>query len=455
MNDKTAVLVAACMSSFITPFLTSSVTVALPTINSEFAIPDQALLGWIVTGFLLSAAIFIVPFGRIADIYGRKRVFLAGLLVVTISSLLCSISGNVYMLIAFRMVEGAGSAMIFGTSIAILSSVFPAKERGQVLGINVAAVYLGLSLGPLLGGIITSYAGWRFIYVAVAVYALLAFQIARKKIKEEWRCEQEGAFDVKGSILYAAMLFTLIYGLTHIPDRMGALLLLIAGGIMILFFRWENENANPVLNVKAFRNNVVFLFSNLAALINYSATAAVAFLLSLYLQYMKGLGPDSAGLILIAQPVVQAALSPLAGRLSDRIEPRIVASTGMVFCVFGLALFACLEPATPLESIIAGLILMGLGFALFASPNTNAIMSSVDRCDYGVASGMVSTMRLIGQLLSLGIVMLIFSVIMGHVEISSENIDMLMASIKIAFAIFASLCLLGTVFSLARGELNR
>lgn len=455
MNDKTAVLVAACMSSFITPFLTSSVTVALPTINSEFAIPDQALLGWIVTGFLLSAAIFIVPFGRIADIYGRKKVFLAGLLVVTISSLLCSISGNVYMLIAFRMVEGAGSAMIFGTSIAILSSVFPAKERGRVLGINVAAVYLGLSLGPLLGGIITSYAGWRFIYVAVAVYALLAFQLARKKIKEEWRCGQEGAFDVTGSILYAAMLFTLIYGLTLIPDRMGALLLFIAGGIMILFFRWENENANPVLKVKVFRNNVIFLFSNLAALINYSATAAVAFLLSLYLQYMKGLGPDAAGLILIAQPVVQVILSPLAGRLSDRIEPRIVASTGMGFCVFGLALFASLEPATPLESIIAGLILMGLGFALFASPNTNAIMSSVDRCDYGVASGMVSTMRLIGQLLSLGIVMLIFSIIMGHVEISSENIDMLMASIKIAFAIFASLCLLGTVFSLARGELNR
>lgn len=291
--------------------------------------------------------------------------------------------------------------------------------------------------------------------VVVAVYALLAFQLARKKIKEEWRCGQEGAFDVTGSILYAAMLFTLIYGLTLIPDRMGALLLFIAGGIMILFFRWENENANPVLKVKVFRNNVVFLFSNLAALINYSATAAVAFLLSLYLQYMKGLGPDAAGLILIAQPVVQVILSPLAGRLSDRIEPRIVASTGMGFCVFGLALFASLEPATPLESIIAGLILMGLGFALFASPNTNAIMSSVDRCDYGVASGMVSTMRLIGQLLSLGIVMLIFSIIMGHVEISSENIDMLMASIKIAFAIFASLCLLGTVFSLARGELNR
>ncbi len=199
---------------------------------------------------------------------------------------------------------------------------------------------------------------------------------------------------------------------------------------------------------------MVFLFSNLAALINYSATAAVAFLLSLYLQYLKGFGPEAAGLILIAQPAVQTALSPLAGRLSDSIEPRIVASLGMGLCVLGLALFARLLPQTPLEIILAGLVLMGVGFALFASPNTNAIMSAVHPADYGVASGMVSTMRLIGQSLSLGVAMLIFSIIMGHVEIAPENIDMLMSSIQMAFAVFAGLCLVGTVFSLARGELR-
>lgn len=452
MNEKTAVLVAACMSSFITPFLSSSVTVALPAINSDFFIPDQALLGWIVTGFLLSAAIFIVPFGRVADIYGRRRVFLAGLVVVTISSLLCSISTGAYMLIASRMVEGVGSAMIFGTSIAILASVFPLGERGRVLGINVAAAYLGLSTGPLLGGVITAYAGWRFIYLAVAVYSLLALAIARWKIKGEWKGENGKSFDIAGTIQYAAMLFCLIYGLTLIPDRMGAVLLIFSGAMMILFFRWESGNANPVLKVNLFRNNVVFLFSNLAALINYSATAAVAFLLSLYLQFLKGFGPEAAGLILIAQPAVQTALSPLAGRLSDRIEPRVVASAGMGLCVFGLSLFSFLEPITPLEIILFGLVLMGLGFALFASPNTNAIMSSVHPSDYGVASGMVSTMRLVGQSLSLGIAMLIFSLIMGHVQIGQESADMLMESIRQAFVVFAGLCLLGTVFSLARGS---
>jgi EmrB/QacA subfamily drug resistance transporter len=455
MNDKRIVLVITCMASFITPFLASSVNVALPTINNEFNVPDQALLGWIVTGFLLSAAIFVVPFGRIADIYGRKKIFVLGLLIIAVSSLFCGISSSVEMLIGSRVVEGLGSAMIFGTSIAILTSVFPAQDRGKVLGINVAIVYLGLSMGPLLGGIITAYAGWRFIYAGITIYSLLAALLAQRMINCEWRCAQEGRFDIFGTILYAAMLSALMYGLALIPDVKGAYLLGLAMAIMAVFLRWELRNENPVLKISVFRNNTVFLFSNLAALINYSATAALAFLLSLYLQYMKGYGPEVTGLILIAQPVVQAVLSPLAGRLSDRVEPRIVASVGMGLCVVGLTLFAFLTPQTPIETILISLIFMGLGFAFFSSPNVNAIMSSVDKCDFGVASGMVSTMRLIGQLMSLGITMLIFSVVMGHVEIAPGQMDLLMVSIKLSFGVFAGLCVLGTIFSLARGNLGR
>jgi len=455
MNDNRIVLVITCMASFITPFLASSVNVALPTINNEFNVPDQALLGWIVTGFLLSAAIFVVPFGRIADIYGRKKIFVLGLSIIAVSSLFCSISSSVQMLIASRVAEGLGSAMIFGTSIAILTSVFPAQERGKVLGINVAVVYLGLSMGPLLGGIITAYIGWRFIYAGITIYALLAAFLAQRMIKCEWRCAQKGRFDIFGTILYAAMLFALMYGLTLIPDIKGAYLLGLALAIMAVFFRWELGNENPVLKISVFRNNTVFLFSNLAALINYSATAALAFLLSLYLQYMKGYGPEVTGLILIVQPVVQVVLSPLAGWLSDRVEPRIVASVGMGLCVVGLTLFALLKPETPIETILISLVFMGLGFAFFSSPNVNAIMSSVDKSDFGVASGMVSTMRLIGQLMSLGITMLIFSVVMGHVEIAPEQMEMLMVSIKLSFGVFAGLCVLGTIFSLARGNLDR
>jgi len=455
MKENQVILMVACMTSFITPFLASSVNVALPTINSDLAVPDQALLGWVVTGFLLSAAVFVVPFGRIADAYGRKRIFVMGLLIIVVSSLLCSASSSVQMLIASRVVEGIGSAMIFGTGIAILTSVFPARERGKVLGINVAIVYLGSSTGPFLGGIITQHAGWRFIFAGIMIYALLAALLAQRRINEEWRCEESGHFDIGGTVLYGIMLFALIYGLSRIPDSTGAYLLGLSAVMLVAFLRWESRAENPIVKISAFRSNTVFLFSNLAALINYSATFAVGFLLSLYLQYINGYDPQTAGLILVAQPIVQAVFSPLAGRLSDRTEPRKVASAGMALCVIGLVRFAFLTPETSLEAVLESLIFLGLGFALFSSPNTNAIMSSVDRCDFGMASGMVSTMRLIGQMMSLGIAMLIFSMIMGHTEIAPEQLDELMISIKVSFGIFAGLCALGTVFSLARGNLQR
>ena len=455
MKNDQAVLLVVCMTSFITPFLASSVNVALPSINTDFAIPDQALLGWIVTGFLLSAAVFVVPFGRIADMRGRKKMFVSGLLIIVVSSFFCSISTTELMLIASRVIEGVGSAMIFGTGIAILTSAFPAKHRGNVLGINVAIVYVGSSSGPFLGGIITQYAGWRFIYAGIMVYALLAAILAQMMIKDDRHCQEDGRFDIIGTLLYAGSLFSLIFGLSIIPDAEGGYLLVLAALLMIIFLLWELAAENPVVNVGVFRRNPVFLFSNLAALINYSSTFAVAYLLSLYLQYLKGFDPQTTGLILVAQPIVQVVFSPFAGRLSDRMEPRIVASAGMGLCVIGLTIFSFLTLETSLGLILASLMLLGLGFALFSSPNANAIMSAVEPCYYGLASGMVSTMRLIGQMISLGIAMLTFSVIMGHVEIAPAQMDELMVSIKVAFGIFAGLCLMGMLFSLARGKMQR
>jgi MFS family permease len=362
------------------------------------------------------------------------------------------------MLIASRVIEGLGSAMIFGTAVAILTSAYPARERGKVLGINVAITYIGLSLGPFLGGLITQYFGWRNIYSGIMVYSLLVALLTLWKVTDEWRCAETEKFDVPGAALYGAALLSLTYGLSLIPDLTGGLLVIFSLLALAIFLWWELRNRNPVLKVSVFRNNAVFMFSNMAALINYSATFAVAFLLSFYLQSIKGFDYQTAGLILIAQPVMMALFSPLTGRLSDRIEPRIVASAGMCLCVAGLALFALMTPGTPLIYIIAGLMFIGLGFALFSSPNTNAIMSSVERCDYGVASGMVSTMRVIGQMMSLSIATLTFSVIMGRVEINPGDQafnSVLMPSIQIAFVVFAALCVIGLFASLARGNLRK
>jgi MFS family permease len=455
VTDRRLILLITCMAVFITPFLGSSVNIALPSINTDFMIPDQALLNGVVLGYLLSAAIFVVPFGRIADIFGRKTFFVAGLSIIVISSLLCSISSSVYMLIASRAIEGIGSAMIFGTAVAILTAAFPLKERGKVLGINVAIIYLGLSSGPFLGGIITENIGWRYIYAGIMAYAFLVALLALFLIKDNERCAENGKFDITGTALYAITLFSLMLGLYMVPSLIGVIL--VAGSLVVMaaFFWWELNHVNPILKLSIFLKNTVFMFSNMAALINYCATAAIAFLLSMYLQYMQGFSPQTAGLILIAQPIVMALFSPLMGRLSDKVEPRIVASSGMGLCVVGLALFAFLTPTTPIYMIIASLMLLGLGFALFSSPNTNAIMSSVDRCDYGVASGMVSTMRLIGQMLSQGIALLIFTLIMGHIEISYEHPGQLMSSIRIAFVVFAALCVVGVFASLARGNLRK
>ncbi len=452
VNKRYALLIAT-LASFLTPFMGSSVNIALPSIGSEFKI-DAVLLSWVATSYLLAAAMFLVPFGRIADIYGRKKIFTHGILIFTISSFLAAISTSAIVLISFRVLQGIGSAMIFGTGVAILTSVFPIGERGKALGINVASVYTGLSLGPFLGGFLTQHLGWRSIFLANVPLGLIIIVLIFWKLKGEWAEAKGEKFDFAGSIIYSITLIAIMYGFSLLPAMSGAWLILMGALGIFSFVKWEMKVESPVLNINLFRNNTVFAFSNLAALINYSATFAVSFLLSLYLQYIKGLSPQNAGIILVSQPVVMAIFSPFAGRLSDRIEPRIVASTGMSLTVVALFLFTFLNDKTTLEFIVVSLILLGFGLALFSSPNTNAVMSSVENRFYGVASGTIGTMRLTGQMLSMGIAMLIFAIYIGRVQITPEYYSLFLSSAKTAFTVFAVLCFVGIFASLARGKVR-
>jgi MFS family permease len=222
-----------------------------------------------------------------------------------------------------------------------------------------------------------------------------------------------------------------------------------------VFGAWELRSQSPVVDLKLFVNNRAFTFSNLAALIHYSAVYAVTFLLSLYLQYIKALTPQQAGFVLIFQPVIQFISSPAAGKLSDRIEPRILASLGMTLTATGLFLLIFLGSGTPLWVIITVLILLGTGYGLFSSPNMNAIMSSVERKSYGVASGMLATMRLIGQMLSMGIATILFALYLGRVEITPDLYPAFLTSAKAAFGISTVLCVIGIFASLARGDIRR
>ncbi|NLO29518.1 MAG: MFS transporter [Methanosarcina mazei] len=449
--EKRVVLLIAILSGFITPFDGSAVNIALPTIGKEFHM-DAIALSWVATAYLLSSAVCLVPFGKIADIYGRKKVFLYGIAIFSLASLLMTMVPSTEMLIRVRVLQGIGSAMIFGTGVAILTSVFPPRERGKVLGIYVTAVYLGLSLGPFLGGIMTHYLGWRSIFFVNVPLGFITVLLILWKLKGDWlECKGE-KFDLAGSIIYGAAVVATMYGFSILPDVEGAAL--IAAGFIgiIIFALYEMRVPFPVLDISLLTKNRVFALSNLSALINYSATYAVTFLLSLDLQYTKGFTSQHAGLILVAQPVIQAMISPVAGRLSDRIEPRIVASAGMALTSFGLFLLIFLQETTPIWYLVICLVVLGTGFGFFSSPNTNAIMSAVDKRFYGVASGMNGTMRLLGQMLSMGIAMMIFAVVIGPVQITPEYYPRFVSSLHYAFILFTIFCIIGVFASLVRGK---
>jgi MFS family permease len=240
-----------------------------------------------------------------------------------------------------------------------------------------------------------------------------------------------------------------------LPQVSGIVLIIIGALGLAGFVMWENRAKDPVLDIRLFRHNTTFAFSNLAALASYAATFAVSFLLSLYLQYTKGLTPAYAGLVLLSAPLMQAIFSPLAGRLSDRIEPRIMTSTGMALTTVGLCLLVFLGEGTSLGFITASLVLLGLGFGIFAAPNISAIMRSVENRSYGVAAAASSTMRQTGAMLSMAIVMLLFALFLGNVQITPAYYAQFLKSTHVAFIIFAVLCFGGIFASLARGKTQR
>ncbi len=452
VNKKPALFITT-LASFLSPFGISSVNIALPSIGQTFTM-DAILLSWVTTAYLLASATFLVPFGKIADIYGRKRIFTYGILTFTLASAGSAISNSVAMLICFRVLQGIGASAIYPIGAAILTSNFPARELGRVLGINGAAVYLGFSSGPFFGGLLTYHLGWRSIFLVNVLVGFIVIVLIFWKLKGEWREAKEERFDLTGSVLYSIILLFIMYGFSQLSTVQGVWLVLAGFVGILLFIKWEMKVRSPVLEIKLFRKNRTFAFSNLATLIHSSAGFGLTFLLSLYLQYVRKMTPESAGLILIAQPVVQALCSPFSGKLSDRIEPRIVASIGLALSGVGLGLLTFLNEETTFVFIVGSLVLLGFGFALFSVPNANAVMSSVENRFYGVASGTLSTMRITGMAFSMGAALLIFSIYLGKVQITPEYYPVFLKCIKLVLTFSAVLCFGGVFASLARGNIR-
>ena len=452
-TPRRLILFLIIITSFINPFLGAAINIALPAISRDFSMGAVGM-SWVAMAFLLSSAVFLVPLGKLADIRGRKLVFLVGNVIITLTSILCALASSGTMLIIMRAIQGIGSAMVFGTGVAIITSVYPPGERGKAIGITVTAVYIGLSLAPFLGGMLTQYMGWRSIFYATVPFGLLVIWITWKYVKEEWADARGEKFDLPGALIYLLSMSAFMFGFSRLPD-VPAIILAGTGLIGLVVFTFlEMKVRFPVFNITLFTSNRLFAFSNLAALINYATTFAITFLLSLYLQYVLGMSPRDAGMILITQPVMMALVASISGKLSDTYDPRILSSAGMGIIVGGLVLLTFLSDQTSLSYLVLSLVIVGIGFGMFSSPNTNAIMGSVDKKYLGIASATVGTMRLTGQMMSMGIATLILQLFIGNHPLSVEYSVEFLASMKTTFLIFVILCTLGVFASLARGKVH-
>ncbi|OFX34252.1 MAG: MFS transporter [Bacteroidetes bacterium GWA2_32_17] len=436
---------------FFNAFMGAAVNIAIPIIAKDFSM-SAVESSWVAMSFLLSSAMFLLPFGKIGDIYGRKKVFLIGNIIFTLSTLSCAFSSNSLMLISFRFIQGIGGAMIMSTGMAIVTSAFSPKERGKMLGLVVSAVYLGLTAAPVIGGILTQVYSWHSIFIVSVIAGILVITGILVRVKGDWLDAKNEKLDYFGSIIYMFSIFMLMYGFSKLPEYKAIVIASIGLIGIILFVIYEKRILFPVLNIKLFISNKVFAFSNLAALINYAATFAITFLLSLYLQYEKGLQPRDAGLILITQPAIMAITALISGRLSDKFDSRILASIGMAITVVGLVLLFNLDSETTNLFLIISLVIVGIGFGMFSTPNTNSVMSSVEKRQLGIASATISTMRIMGQILSMAIAAMVIHIFLGDAKISKDNVGLFMQSSKVIFLIFAILCFIGIFASLARGQ---
>jgi len=452
-SSRGVILVIVTIGTFLNPFTGSSINLALPLIGEEFAI-DAIMLSWIPAAYLLSSAIFLLPAGMLGDIIGRAKVFSTGTLVYTFASLLAFFTPSASLLLACRFLQGIGGAMLYSTAIAIIAELYPPGERGRAVGINVMAVYGGMTLGPFIGGILTQLFGWRSIFFITVLLGCTVLLFVRRfpAILNENR---RGTFDYQGAGLSAVALVLFFVGTSRIPNTDAFVCILLSGLTFLIFYRVESGKASPLFPITLLSSNRIFSFSNLAALINYSATFAVTFLLSLYLQIVRGMSPATAGSILLIQPFVQMIIAPVAGRLSDRTDTSKLAAIGLFTSSVGLLGLAFLGMDTALSWVVLFLILLGCGLGLFSTPNTTVVMGSVEKSQYGIASSFLATMRSTGMMLSMGIVMIVFSFMLGSTSITPEMAPGFLASMQQIFLVFFVLTVLGALISLDKKSPDR
>ncbi len=415
---RLAVIAALGVGTFVTALSNSVLNAILPLIADSFQ-TDISAVEWIVTTFLLVQSGLLLTFGRLGDMVGHRRVYLAGLFGFIVSMVLCALAPSVPMLIGARILQAAGAAMFIANSSPISIAVFPPSQRGRVLGIQATTVYLGLATGAPLGGFLADQFGWQSVFLIPIPFAVIALLVSWQALRVETPPTRRDRFDLVGAGVYLVGLVVVLLALNRGRSwgwtselTIGCLVL---GAILLTaFVLHERRTPSPMLNLGLFGQRA-FTAPVVSSMLNYAAAAGTTFILPFALIQGRGLSPSQVGFVLTSQPIVMAVMASVSGALSDKIGSRIPATLGMGILAIGLFLLSRMDPATPLPLISAGLAVVGLGIGLFTSPNNSAVLGAVGPERRGVASGILSTTRTLGNVLGIASTAAVYATILAAV----------------------------------------
>ncbi len=448
------------------------VAVSLPTVMAEFQ-ASVTVIQWIILAYLIIITVTLLPFGRLADMYGRKQIYTLGFVVFTLGSGLCGASGSVEQLAIYRALQALGAAMLMANGMAITSSVFPANERGKALGINGTVVATGTTIGPTIGGLITQWLGWRWVFyvnLPIGIVGIvMAVLVLRNSEITPTLSGPRPRFDVGGAVLAALGLMALLCALTGaeqfgLPDSVNWVLYAAAAISLIVFALVERWVREPMIEPSLFQLKLFALGSS-AALLAFLAVAANSFLLPFYLQLILHFTPAQVGLLMTPTSLMLAVVAPVSGWLSDRLGARLLSSLGLAIVALSLFGLSRLGSGSGYSDVLLRLVALGVGQGMFQSPNNSSVIGSVPRARYGVAGGFLSMMRNLGMVMGTAVAgNLLSSGLMaaaGHVnlgmlgEVSSLNTEALVNGFVIgmerAYLAAAVIAAVGILASLSRG----
>lgn len=448
--EKRTVLLASCLAIFVNPLAGSMLNLALGAIQADFHCSEHEL-GWVSSVYFIISVMCVLPAAKLSDIYGKKKMFLLGAVFACAGAILSMMSQNIIQLYIFRGITAVGAAFISSTCVAMIADVYAPHERGGALGINTACVYLGASLGPTIGGIMTENFGWKSIFLILIPLLVVAF-IALCFFPHNIKNTPDSKFDSAGTALFAVATVITMFGIISLPNIYAVIMIVIGLALTLVFIRMERNVENPIFKGELFRN-VSFRRSMLALFLNYAASFCVAFFLSRYLQEIGAMTPTEAGLFLAIQPMMQVIFTLICGKLSDKMDKRILPTAGLTILSLGLVLLMFLDETVNKELLIASMVIMGIGYGMFSAPNTNAVMSYVKRSEYNAASGLISATRQIGMMISMGMATCLIAIFLGtETMLEPSNYHTFMDILRTAWIICICFSLIGAFVSWFRGS---